>query len=103
VGPALVGGSDNRGGADLGPTGSKKAWLRLGVDGNSLANEAPAADLPLAEPVKLTVHQAALLQSFPEDWRFAGGKTKEYRQIGHAMPPLLAHAVGSAIAAALSR
>src|SRR5207245_810601 len=36
--PTLVGGSLNRGGPDLGPTGSKSAWARLGVDGRSLEN-----------------------------------------------------------------
>ncbi|MCZ9342147.1 DNA cytosine methyltransferase, partial [Streptomyces sp. TRM76130] len=31
VAPTLVGGSDNRGGADLGPSGTKRAWARMGV------------------------------------------------------------------------
>ncbi|CAM5268033.1 DNA (cytosine-5-)-methyltransferase OS=Streptomyces albaduncus OX=68172 GN=FHS32_000146 PE=3 SV=1 [Streptomyces griseoloalbus] len=50
---------------------------------------------------KLTVEQAALIQSFPTGWTFVGGKTSRYRQIGHAMPPPLATAVGRSIAAAL--
>ena len=45
VAPALVGGSDRRGGADLGPTGSKKAWAALGVNGNSLGDEPPGRGL----------------------------------------------------------
>ncbi|WP_308310345.1 DUF6339 family protein [Streptomyces sp. CC210A] len=99
--PALVGGSDRRGGADLGPTGSKKAWAALGVNGNSLGDEPPGADFPEDDHPKLTVEQAALVQSIPPDWRFAGGKTSRYRQIGHAMPPPLATAMGRAVAAAL--
>ncbi|MGV9451136.1 DUF6339 family protein [Streptomyces sp. NPDC003635] len=99
--PALVGGSDRRGGADLGPTGSKKAWAALGVNGNSLGDEPPGMDFPPGEMPKLTVEQAALIQSIPEEWIFAGGKTSRYRQIGHAMPPPLAAAVGRAIATAL--
>ncbi|MFD4376322.1 DUF6339 family protein [Streptomyces sp. NPDC058486] len=99
--PALVGGSDRRGGADLGPTGSKKAWAALGVNGNSLGDEPPGLDFPAGDHPKLTVEQAAMIQSFPSDWSFAGGKTSTYRQIGHAMPPPLATAVGLAIAAAL--
>ncbi|WP_306490452.1 DNA cytosine methyltransferase [Streptomyces brasiliscabiei] len=99
--PALVGGSDRRGGADLGPTGSKKAWATLGVNGNSLGDEPPGADFPSDEHPKLTVEQAAMIQAFPENWRFFGGKTSRYRQIGHAMPPPLATAMGRAIAAAL--
>ncbi|KKD03291.1 5-methylcytosine methyltransferase [Streptomyces sp. WM6386] len=101
IAPAIVGGSDRRGGADLGPTGSKKAWAALGVNGNSLGDEPPGADFPPGEMPKLTVEQAALIQSIPEEWLFVGGKTSRYRQIGHAMPPPLATAVGRAIAAAL--
>nr|WP_244328684.1 DNA cytosine methyltransferase [Streptomyces marokkonensis] len=101
VAPALVGGSDRRGGADLGPTGSKKAWAVLGVNGNSLGDEPPGADFSPVDMPKLTVEQAALIQSFPTGWTFVGGKTSRYRQIGHAMPPPLATAVGRSIAAAL--
>ncbi|MEU5663079.1 DNA cytosine methyltransferase [Streptomyces longwoodensis] len=99
--PALVGGSDRRGGADLGPTGSKKAWEALGVNGNSLGDQPPGPDFPVEEHPKLTVEQAAAIQAFPPDWQFVGGKTSRYRQIGHAMPPPLAAAVGHALAAAL--
>ncbi|MEU0391293.1 DUF6339 family protein [Streptomyces sp. NPDC006208] len=101
VAPALVGGSDRRGGADLGPTGSKKAWAALGVNGNSLGDAPPDADFPADSMPKLTVDQTAMIQAIPTDWRFFGGKTSRYRQIGHAMPPPLAAAVGRAIAAAL--
>lgn len=101
IAPALVGGSDRRGGADLGPTGTKKAWATLGVNGNSLGDEPPGADFPADGQPKLTVEQAALIQAFPQEWRFSGGKTSRYRQIGHAMPPPLAAAVGRSISAAL--
>ncbi|MFI1563154.1 DUF6339 family protein [Streptomyces sp. NPDC020490] len=101
IAPALIGGSDRRGGADLGPTGSKKAWAALGVNGNSLGDEAPGADFPVDEPPKLTVEQAAAIQAFPDDWKLFGGKTSRYRQVGHAMPPPLAYAVGQALATAL--
>ncbi|MEU0921013.1 MULTISPECIES: DNA cytosine methyltransferase [Streptomyces] len=101
IAPALVGGSDRRGGADLGPTGSKRAWESLGVNGNSLGDTPPGPDFPSDALPKLTVEQTALIQSIPEGWQFAGGKTSRYRQIGHAMPPPLAHAVGTAVAVAL--
>ncbi|MFJ5267814.1 DUF6339 family protein [Streptomyces sp. NPDC088358] len=101
IAPALVGGSDRRGGADLGPTGSKKAWAALGVNGNSLGDEPPDAAFPADGQPKLTVDQAAKIQAFPDDWSFRGGKTSRYRQIGHAMPPPLATAVGRSIASAL--
>ncbi|MCX2949984.1 DNA cytosine methyltransferase [Lentzea sp. NEAU-D7] len=101
--PTLVGGSWNRGGPDLGPTGSKRAWEAMGVNGGTVADFPPPADFhwdPTAGPahmVQLTVAQAALLQGFPADWRFAGGKTKQYRQVGNASPPPVGHALGLAI------
>ncbi|NEB74375.1 DNA cytosine methyltransferase [Streptomyces sp. SID14478] len=100
--PALVGGSDRRGGADLGPTGSKRAWAQLGVNGNSLDDEVPGMDFPLSQPPKLTVAQTAILQAIPASWQISGGKTAAYRQIGNALPPPVAHAVGTAIVAALA-
>ncbi|MFJ9536429.1 DUF6339 family protein [Streptomyces sp. NPDC101225] len=101
IAPALVGGSDRRGGADLGPTGTKNAWATLGVNGNSLGDAPPGPDFPADGQPKLTVEQAALVQAIPQEWSFFGGKTSRYRQIGHAMPPPLATAVGRAVAAAL--
>nr|WP_071659560.1 DNA cytosine methyltransferase [Streptomyces humi] len=101
IAPALVGGSERRGGADLGPTGSKKAWAALGVNGNSLGDGPPGPDFSPDELPKLTVEQAAAIQAFPDDWKFFGGKTSRYRQVGHAMPPPLAAAVGRALATAL--
>ncbi|MEU5772382.1 DNA cytosine methyltransferase [Streptomyces venezuelae] len=107
VAPTLVGGSENRGGADLGLTGTKKAWARMGINGGALADEVPGPDgtqesdtsgSPLK---KLTVDQTAILQSFPADWNFAGRKTARYRQIGHASPPPVGKALGLAVAEAL--
>ncbi|MER5614296.1 DNA cytosine methyltransferase [Streptomyces sp. NPDC002215] len=102
VAPTLVGGSENRGGADLGPTGTKKAWERMRVNGGALADEVPGPEVGPSEMIKLTVPQTALLQAFPSQWQFAGKKTARYRQIGHASPPPVGTALGLAIAAALS-
>lgn len=107
--PTLVGGSWARGGPDLGPTGSKRAWAKMGVDGGTVADLPPGPDfdwnpeLGREGMVKLTVEQAAVLQGFPEQWRFAGRKTARYRQIGHASPPPVGRALGQSIRAALTR
>lgn len=45
----------------------------------------------------LTVEQAAIIQGFPKDWIFDGGKTAQYRQVGNAFPPPVAEAVGRSI------
>jgi DNA (cytosine-5)-methyltransferase 1 len=101
IAPTLVGGSKKHGGPDLGPTRAKKQWTSLGVDGMGIANEPPDAIFPVDGHPRLTLRMTARLQAFPASWAFAGGKTAVYRQIGNALPPPVAYAVGAAIKAAL--
>lgn len=103
IGPTLVGGSKKHGGPDLGPSRARAAWAALGVNGGSVANEAPGPDFPIAEPPKLTLPMTAAIQGFPPEWKFSGRKTAAYRQVGNAFPPPVARALGTSIAAALNR
>jgi DNA (cytosine-5)-methyltransferase 1 len=102
IAPTIVGGSKKHGGADLGPTRSRKAWRELGVDGRGVADSAPSEDTPFDHLPKLTNPMVALLQGFRPKWQFMGRKTSIYRQIGNAFPPPVAYRVGSAIQAAMS-
>lgn len=45
----------------------------------------------------LTVREYARVQTFPDEWNFAGTMTSKYRQIGNAVPVNLAWAIGRAL------
>jgi DNA (cytosine-5)-methyltransferase 1 len=93
--PTIVGGSHKHGGPDLGPTRARREWAALGVDGLGIADTPPEADF--RGMPRLTIPMVARLQSFPDDWIFAGSKTHAYRQVGNALPVQLAYAMARTV------
>lgn len=50
---------------------------------------------------RITIREAARLQSFPDWFEFIGGETARFNQIGNAVPPLFAYQLAGAVKAAL--
>lgn len=44
-----------------------------------------------------TIRESARLQSFPDDFVFTGGKGQMFKQVGNAVPPMLAEAIAQAM------
>jgi len=47
--------------------------------------------------IRITIQEAATLQSYPADFEFVGTKGKQFLQVGNACPPLLSQRVLEAL------
>lgn len=66
---------------------SKTITAHLKVDNNSYVHYGSI-------PRGITPREAARIQSFPDWYEFSGPFTNQYKQIGNAVPPLMAKAIG---------
>lgn len=83
------------------PSPTIRAGGGYGPKGDHLAGFHPPIHYSL--PRQLTVRESARIQSFPDDWIFCGSKTAQGRQVGNAVPPLLAAALGRSLLDGLAR
>lgn len=92
-----------RGYKGSGYKGEKARWLRNGVAYAPIAKAAPTDEDAQAERFVpcLTNRMRARLQGFPDDWEFVGGIPSVADQIGNAVAPVVAQAVGLAMYSAL--
>lgn len=54
------------------------------------------------QPRTLTVREAARIQTFPDNFRFAGPPSVAFKQIGNAVPPLIGQVIGNAVLLSIS-
>lgn len=83
------------------PSSTIRAGGGHGPRGDHLGGFHPPIHYQL--PRQLTVREAARIQSFPDSWVFQGSKTAQGRQVGNAVPPLLAQAIGESLIEGLKR
>lgn len=66
------------------------------LNGGEVATEIPS------RLRRITVQEAAAIQSFPSDMPWYGSQSSRYRQIGNAVPPKMAYEVAKSVARALN-
>lgn len=67
----------------------------------SLMNGGAVAEIVPDRLRRISVQEAAIIQSFPMDMPWHGSQSSRYRQIGNAVPPKMAYAVAASVAKAL--
>ncbi|TCM45369.1 DNA (cytosine-5)-methyltransferase 1 [Rhizobium sp. PP-F2F-G48] len=100
--PTILGGSHKSNATGFTTNYSKETMEALQLDPTRIADQAPPKGHPADAPFALTHAMAARMQAFPDDWNFHGNLQAKKRQIGNALPPIMARAVGLAIYSALT-
>lgn len=88
----------------LNSVASQRVWNSLKVWPNGVAKDRHSAHLFVAENghFRMSIQDCALIQGFPESWRFAGAVYVALGQIGNAVAPPMAYALADAVRDALT-
>jgi len=80
------------------PSSTLRAQGSVDASGHLGGHSPPSVVLPRTRKIRrITVSECGILQGFPTDHPFQGNKTQQYRQVGNAVPPPVAEALGRAI------
>lgn len=74
---------------------AEESWI-IGYHRRLMEGRRPNLTVP-KRMRRITVEEAAALQTFPPKWEFSGRQNSRYRQIGNAVPPDLAFAVAKQV------
>ncbi len=66
------------------------------IAGDSRLAERGHHERQMNNALRLTIHEASVLQTYPPEFPFQGTKAKRFLQVGNAVPPMLGKAVLSA-------
>ncbi len=77
------------------------AKLQIWPNGVARTREEARAFVPANGHFRLAVPDVAVLQGFPEDWPLSGATYMQLGQVGNAVPPPMAYALASSVAAAM--
>ena len=69
--------------------GNRGPWIVRGPVPAKISSD----ELRSLAKTKLTIKELAVLQGFPVDYRFAGTRAQQHRQVGNAVPPVVAKTI----------